>query len=128
MNAIQELGEVVKTEDKGERVVAFAGWISRWLEQGFIENTFPLDEAQAAGQGAPAARAESDLGALEALLGHMLRARPWRDLVDLEDFGVEVIRREDGSHFAAYRSRMKITVLLAQPHADEAPPAGLVRS
>lgn len=133
MNAIEELGEVIKIVDKGERVLAFAGWVARWVEVGFVQNDFDLKLAELAdrssGPKGPAVRAAHDLAALEALIRHMIKARPEPfDLVELEDQGIVALKDASGRPFKAYRSRMKLTILLSKPHAAEPKPEGLVVS
>jgi hypothetical protein len=128
MKAIEELGEVVKIEDKGERVLAFADWVSRWLEQGYVCNDFDVELAKDAGAGQTAARFENDRIGLEALLRFMLLRKPdWTEIAEAEDLGVLDVKHAD-KEFTAYRTRMVLTVVRAKPLEPQPVPPGVVLS
>jgi hypothetical protein len=123
VNAIEELGEVVKMKDAGERVLAFAGWCARWVETGWIRNDFDVrlvETAETMTRGAgPEARAKDDAAALGALLGQLASAARRGEVYEIEDQGVVDVQGRP-----AYRSMMKITVLLAKPHELDAAAPG----
>lgn len=103
MNAIQELGEVVKIVDKGERVVAFAAWLSKWVDQGFVE-----------GELAPGADAADRTAFEQAGFGELLA-----QLARQSDGVMQVVDQGGG------RVQLRVVMLRAVPHEQKAavPPA-----
>jgi hypothetical protein len=120
VNAIEELGEVVKTVDKGERVIAFAHWVARWVEQGHVRSDVDVEEAQDSGDAARY-RFCDDAIAVGALLEDLARERR-ADVYEVEDLGI--VELPNGQK--AYRTMMRLTILLAKPHelAPATPGAG----
>jgi hypothetical protein len=129
MKAIEELGEVVKIEDKGERVMAFADWVSRWIEQGYIQSDFDEKLDNVTKGVPPGIRFEYDRNALEALLRQMLKSKEdWTEIAEAEDLGVVLAAGDDRKKFWAYRTRIVLTVIRAKPLEPQPVPPGVVLS